>query len=825
MATPSSTSAKRILVAGSVVLALAIAGILTWRQLRSPVRTEDVAGFLNKAVGAGKVGFSDVRIGITRQGDSELQLTVTATARTLFPLYARVETADYLHATYNLDPDLTEAARRLISGNEPSHAPEYARLRPFPPDPFLAVVLRPTARAGASFSYQAVIAAQRRGDAWAFTLVSGAYEGASPAGEARSGFGDATFVAGDPGDDDRLRTLAAGLRDFAGRVDETRRNIESANALAVNVRRVAFLSRVAPGSIFRGLAMRAGEQQGTVLYLEITGNSLGGGVTALLRNAGGWHYARAFQGSWSADEEFEKPALNLSSPPDQAIRGAGPFLENAQTLAFSLGMDPRGVLSQADRSYQYRFEFVDSGQAPSLKAALGAEFARALSATAPGSLYRGTAVSKASGASEPILLRFTGRSDDGESLQAAVESTSRLWRRPLTGAIMGNSRRSDGEPVRLRASAKEAVEEAPAESVLGDPDDLELRLAVGDGSLAGEDERFTYRFATIGAGDRDSLDAARRARAERIGAVLRDGIAYDGTIRDDQGSVTDARLVIAHIDRKMRTVAASIHSLVQLGVYQDFTGTWNPSDASLTLDATGRGQFDSSDDLAVPFLVAPVAHTLELALVGNAITGAMKDDAHWKMEFPVGFFLSAQTEGAEADLPSAGASPFPSFPKTAGAYLLGAGSWKALPRNNGHVVVETAHAMSDEELTSGPLGLVSLGVRRLAQKGEKLTFLDFDGKETRPEAAGGSPVILLFVGPEPAGAPPLELASVGTMKDGRRRIQILGGSHGQVRFGEQRSAAYVRDAGPGAILLTTTAKLSPGPYVLYADVGYEFEAR
>lgn len=821
---PSTTPAKRTLVAGSVILALAAAGILAWWHFRAPVRAEEVAGFLNKAVGAGKVGFSDVRIGITRQGDSELQLTVAATARTLFPLYAKVETADYLHTTYSLDSDLTEEARLLISGNETSHAPEYARLRPFPPDPFRAVILRATAKAGASFSYQAVIAARRQGDAWGFTLVSGAYEGASPAGEARSGFGDSTFVAGDAGDDERLRELAAGLQAFAGRVDETRRNIELAHAVAVNVRRVAYLSHLAPGCIFRGVATRTGEQQGTALYLEITGNSPGGGVTALLRNAGGWHYARAFQGSWSADEEFQNPALSLSSTPDQAIRGAGPFLENAQTWTFSLHMDPRGTLSEADRSYQYRFEFVDSGQSPALKAGLDAEFARAQAATAPGSLYRGTAVSKATGASEQVLLRFNGRSEDGESLQAAIESTSRLWKRPLGGAVMGNSRRSGGVPVRLRTGAKDAVEEAQAESVLGDPDDLELRLAIEDGSLVGGDERFAYRFAPVGAGDLDSLDAARRARAERFGAILRDGIAYDGTIRDEQGSVTEARLEIAHIDRKRRTVAASIHSLVQLGVYQDFTGTWSPSDASLTLDATGRGEFDSSDDLAVPFLVAPVAHTLELALVGNAIAGAMRDDTHWTMEFPVGSFLLAQTEGAEPDSPGAGASVFPPFPTGAGAYLLAGGGWKRLPRDNGHVVVETVHPMTDEELTSGPLGLVSQGVRRLAQKGEKLTFLDFDGKDPRPES-GGASVVLLYVGPEPAGSPPVELASVVTMKDGRRRIQVLGGTHGAVRFGEQRSAAYVRKAGPGAILLTTTAKLAPGPYALYADAGYELEVR
>jgi hypothetical protein len=823
MPPPLSTNAKRALLAVALVLVLAVAGILGWRLWGSRIPTEDLAAFLNKKVGAGKLEFTDLRVGVTRLDESDLQLTVAATARTLLPLYSRVDSTDYLRGTLNLDPESTAEVRRMVADKDALHRPEFERLRPFPPDPYQAVILRLTAQAGVSFAYQAIVAAHREGDKWGFTLVSGAFGGGAPTGDARSSFGDFSFLAGDSRDDARLRVLGTDLQAFAERVGATQRKIEAAHAAAVAVRREALMARLAPGSGFRGVALRPGEQQGTALYLEITGLSEGNAVTALLRNAGGWHYARPFQGSWTADDEFESLTLNLSSPLDEAVRNAGPFLENTQAWTFQLRLDPRGDLSEANRNIQYRFQYLNAGQLPPLKAALGAEFERAMSATAPGALYHGTAVSKATGASETVLLRFAGRSEDGESLQGAIESTSRAWRRRIEGSVIGNSRRSDGAPVRLRSGPAEAVEGAPADSVLGDRDGLEIRLSAGARELAGEDERFTYRFSTVEAGDLARLDAARAAQVDRFGLALRDGIAFDGTIRDDQGSITRARLEIDRVDRKMGTISASIHSLVLLDVYQDFTGTLNPTDLSLTLATTGHGKFDSSDDLAVPFLVAPVARTLQLALVGNSITGAINGDTHWVMDFPVGQFLATKVEGADAGSPPANGSVFPAFPKTAGAYALSSGTWKPLPHNNGHVIVETTHEMNAEELAGGPLGLVSLGVRRLTEKGEKFTFLEFDGKDPRPELRD-SDVVILFVG-EPKGSPPVELAPLESVKDGKRRIEILGGASGPVRFGEQRVAAYVRQVGPDSVLLTTTAVLPAGPYAFNAEAGYELTIR
>ncbi len=602
-------------------------------------------------------------------------------------------------------------------------------------------------------------------------------------------------------------------------MSETRRLREQAHAAQVGARRAAFLARIAPRTVFKGTALRGRDPQATALYLEITAQTAEGGVAALLRNAGGWHDARLFQGSWTADAEFEAPVLNLSSPPDQAVRGGGPYLENTQAWSFALRMDRSGTLQETNRGYQYVFQPLNPEQAASARASLGAEFDAAAAASRPGALYRGTAVAREGGASEPLLLRFAGPPGDGGLVKGQLESTTRSWRRPFAGSILGNARRSEGEPLRLHSAAADAVEEAGADSALGNPADLDLRLGVENGALAGEDAQYTYRFSPEEAGDLDALNASRAALAARLRGAVREGIAFDGTARDDQGSNTPVRLEIGRVDRRKGTFAASIHSLAVANVYQAFAGAWDPTDPSLTLGGTGRGEFDTTDSVAVPFLVAPVAATLQLALSGGSITGGIRGNPHWVVDFPVAAFLSspagAAGPGAEQALPA--------LPAAAGAYLLDAGAWTPLPRNNGHVVVETNHAMNSEEQSLGVMGLVSSGVRRIANKGEKASYLEFDGKDPAPGAPGLG-LTLLVVGPAAPGAP-AEVAAVDRLKDGRRRIEVEGGAKAQVRFGEQRAAAYVRPVGTGAVLLTVTSPLPPGSYALNSDAGYEFSVK
>ena len=823
---PLPAPSKRTVLGGIAILALMLGGLFAWRHWRTPVSTAEVAAYLDRAVGGGRLRFSAVQIRILQRDEADLQMAVAAMARPLEPLYSKIDAADYLQRKFQLDPESNAEARRLLADQGLSQNPEFRGAGPFPPDPYRVTVLQLQCSGGARFDFHGVINAHRDGTGWVFALGAGGLEDGDPHGEPRSAFGDNSLVAGDATDDVRLRALATDLQAFAGRVAEARRKIESARATAIEGRRKAFLAQIAPGRVFRGLARKDGEQQGTPLYLQIAELSPGNEVTAFLRNEGSWHIARTFQGSWNADDEFEKPVLNLVSRPDQAVENAGPFLENTQTWSFALRLDPPGELSERNRHYQYQFQPLHPEQVPALKERLEAEFKGAMTATEPELLYHGTAFSKTNGNSEPILLRFTGRSEGGRSIEAVLESTTRSWKRSLHGTIFANSRRSGGEPVRLRTSANEAAEDAPPGSALGDRDDLELRLGIKEGWLVGEDGRFTYRLAVASEADLHQLEADRAERARRFKRVFRAGIAYDGILHEAQEFTTHVRLEIIRLDRPTGAIAARISSFGHLSVHRDFLGTGDPSGGSIVLGARSRGSPDATYSPNTPFFENPAARTLYLALTGDLITGRIRGDPHSLMEFSAGAFLSVPSEDSEPNSPPANGSVFPPFPKSGGAYLLNRGSWAALPKNGGHVVVETVHSASELRLPTNIIAVVEAGVNELAKKGgkgnveAKVPYLEFDGKDPRPKFNGPA-MVLLFIGPAPTGVPPVELAPAETLPDGRRRIEIMGDSPTKTRLGDQRLAGYVRPVAPDAILLTSTSGLAPGPYVFNADVGYE----
>jgi hypothetical protein len=822
MSTPPPAPSRRTVLGATAVLLLVLMGLLAWRYARTRIEPTEVAAYLEKAFGGGNVRFTDVRVETQGQEESGQRITVSAKGWTLRPLYTKIDAADYLARTFQLDPAATAEARRLLADRSADQNPEYAGAGPFPADPYRATILQLKASPDTPFNFKGVLDAHRDNGAWSFILVSGGFEGEGPKGAERPVFGESSFLAGDPGDDARLRTLAADLGAFAVRIAKSRQTFESAHAAAVDGRRRDFLAQIASGRVFRGQAVEAGEQQGKPLYLEITGLGPGNEVTALLRNDGGWHYARPFQGTWSADQEFEGVTLNLTSLPNQAIRAAGPFLENAQTWRFALSVDRQGGLSERNPFFQYEFQALDPEQVLPLQARLGEEFDGAMAAAKPDLLYHGTATSVSSGASEPILLRFTGRSEAGESLEARIESTTRPWKRALHGSIIANARRSGGEPIRLRTASGDAVEDAPPESIFGATDDLSLSFSTQDGSLVGNDGRFTYRLSIAEAADLHQLEADRVERAARFKEVFREGIVYDGIAREDQGFVTHARIEIARVDWQTGSIAASVHSLSQLGIYRDFIGTCDPSGSSVALGALSRGSLDTSGDFGIPFLIAPAEITFNLALTGDSVTGKIEGNPHWTFNFPVGAFLAAPMEGSELQPPVAGRPALPALPSAAGVYLLSRGAWLALPRNNGHVVVETIRQKSDEELPTNIVAMVAAGMDQLAKESnkKKVSYLEFDGKDPRPESNG--PALVLLVGPDPKGRPLLELAATETVKDGIRRVEVGGGSTTKIHFGDQRVAAYVRRIGPGVVLLTTTSAPSPGAYAVNADGGYEF---
>jgi hypothetical protein len=750
-------------------------------------------------------------------------LAVAATSTSLGPLYSKVDADEYLRRTLKLSPEDTANARRQIDVAQAAGDLGVAKAGPIPTDPSQSTIIQQTSPGGAEFKFQGVIGAHREAGKWGFSLESGGFDGGGPQGSARSAFPESAFLAGDLNDDARLRGLAVDFQAYAEKVAARYQSkLAQAGGTASGGDRDAFLAAIAPGRVFRGVAFEAGEQHGTVLFLEVTALSQGNEVSARLRNEGSWHVSRAFQGTFDADGTSGIPTLNLSSLPELAVRNAGPYLENAQSWTFALQMDRQGSLSGEDGFFKYQFHPMSPDQASALKLRLDAEFEQSLAATETGLLYIGTARSQDSGTSEPILLRFAGNSGNGGVLNARIESTSHSWMRPLRGTIVSNSRRSGGEPIRLRTGASDAVADAPPESVLGVRDDMDIHLGAENGSLVGEDGRFAYRFELANKTDLSRLDAEGVERAHRFLGIVRNGINFDGTLREEQGYIGHARLEILSIDQRTGAISVRLHSLTQWGVHRDFAGTCDPAGDSITLVATSRGVFNTNDGFDIPLFKGPKAATLRLELTASSIEGGVEGDSAWVLDFPTAVFLSAHVEGLGADSPPADGSVYPPFPKATGAYVLSGGSWLALPSNQGHVVSESVGPKSELQLPTNIADALQMGVDHLvkAKEAKKVPFLEFTGKDPRPESSAQATTIL-FVGPELTGSPPVELASEETKKDGTRSVEITENDPEKIRFAALRAPAFVRQVSPGIVLLTTTSTLAPGPYAFNADHGYE----
>ena len=813
---------KRWIVASVAALVVALGAVLFWLHARSSIPADEVAAFLDATVGAGRVRFTVTAMEPVRQDGAGRQVAVTAKAWLVQPLYRKVDTSDYLQREFQVEPESAAEARALLLDKATARNTVLTGGRPLPADPFLVVVLEPTSPTDVSFDFQGILDAHRAGSAWGFSLASGGIRGGGPQGEPRSAFERPSYVAGDAGDAATVRSLVSDFRAFAARAAKVRHAAEIARTAAHDARRASFLARIAPGRVFSGRASEAGEQNGTPLYLEITGLTPDNRMTAVLRNEGGWHNARAFQGSWSSDEDFLSPALTLTSPAALAVRNAGPVLENTQNWTLELKMDPSGELTGQTRYFQYRFQPLLPIQVTELKARLEAEFERALAATQAGTVYQGSVSPGALAASEPVVLQVTGRLADGRSFEASLESTAHPWSRPLHGTIIDNARRSGGEPLRLRTSAREAVEDAPPASMLGDPEDLELSLGLSGGSLAGGDGRYTYQLAPAGNADLGRLEAARADRARLIREIVRPGMALDGTLREDQGFITHARLEVVGLDRASGAVTVTVRSLARPGVFRDFAGTCDPPSGLMALSAAARGRYGDDGSFDIPFLTSPAASSLHLELAGKSLAGRIEGDPHWALEFPAAAFLSAPTELDEPGSPPADGSVFPAFPKAAGAYLLGKAGWLPMPRNQGHVVAETITLKTEKKAPPTLLGAVNAGLDEALKSKDKakVTYLEFDGKDVPPVSSGQS-VVVLYVGPEPSGEPAVELAPTEVQSDGQRWLEITERQDKGIRFGERRMAAFVRRPAPGYILLTTTGTLAPGSYAFRADQGYE----
>ncbi len=804
----------RTLIVSLVFVALICAGLFVWwRQSRAP-GTEGVTAFLNQTVGGDRILFSIEKLEPLAHSDADWKMIVAAKARTIEPLYSQIDAASYMTKTLRLDPATLSEARRLLAKPDASIQPDFSGAAPFPADPYQAVLLQVTSPAGTALIFNGVLDAHRESGAWKFALVSSGFEGGGAQGAARFSFGKTSYAIGDGSDEPRLHALIADFEAFGGRVADLSRNLASAR---VAERRKAFLAQIPAGRVFGGTAVAAGTLRETPLYLEITGRPSDNEVQAVLRNDNSWHIVRVFQGTWSANDKFDDPVLNLTSLASEAIRNAGPLLEAAQVWRFALHVNARGELTEQNRFFKYQLQPLTPEQVATVQARVEADYERAVAATEPGVLYLGTATSRTSGAAETIFLRYGQRPAGNESIAATLESTTRGWKRPLRGAIMTNGRRADGAPIRLQANPKEAIGEAPTGSVLRDPGELNLRLALEQGSLVGGDERFTYRLALATAADLQRLEASRLERGHQLDGALKTGIVYNGALRDDRRYVLPARLELTRVDRAAGVITARIRPSNQSSVAREFVGAWDVLGDSIVLNLTDVGGQEKDSGSNRPAAATRENVTLRLARTGNSLTGTISGDPRWTVDFPVAILLSAPTE----------TSGLPALPKNDGAYLLSNDSWEMLPANNGHVVTEPVPDATEDEMAAltlqalrEPGGGTDPVLNSKRKIKDMVSYFEFDGKNPAPVAQKPA-VVLLFVGPESTNEPAIELAPAKTLENGKRRIKLPEIAPKTVRLGDQRVAAYVRPITPNAVLLTTTSDIPPGTYIVNAGAGFE----
>src|SRR4051812_43317180 len=114
----------RTLIVSLVVLALVGAGVFFWwRQTRAP-GADGVTAFLNQAVGGDRVLFSVEKLEALARGEAGWKMLVAAKARTIEPLYSKIDSSEYLAKNIRLDPATLSEARRLLAKPDAAAQPD-----------------------------------------------------------------------------------------------------------------------------------------------------------------------------------------------------------------------------------------------------------------------------------------------------------------------------------------------------------------------------------------------------------------------------------------------------------------------------------------------------------------------------------------------------------------------------------------------------------------------------------------------------------------------------------------------------------------------------
>lgn len=812
---PMSKGAKIGLFVAGCVLVTGIAVLAVLRQRAASPSDALVRGFLGREVADGRLAFAGVERAEQPLGADALRIDFTARGEATEALYCAVDTAQFLGEALGVDIGSVLEAKTLVGGKNAARLRELAKLDAVPPDPLAIPVVRESAARGASAVYRGRLVARKAAGQWSFILQEGDWVAEVPAGAPRANFPSSVVVAGERDGEQRLRDAVTAYLGIADKLKEARKQFEAELAAERQKRIDGFVGRLTAGALFRGSARDISDQRTTPLVLEIVSTARDTRrVETRLRNDGGWADARRFRGEWSCDADAEAFKLTLSTERRDAIRDAGPFVSNNDEWAIEFTESDNGELVAQNRRYEYRFSPLSAEDALALRKDLEGEFAVLREATAAGRAFIGAAISKRRNAAEQVVLVFQKQENDGALLQGVLQSPERTaWRREFSGTLIGNRYRSEGVPLRLGMANDTAVKSARDDSVFKESawNGLQLKLALEEGVLVGEDDSFRYRLSPATEAQLASIEQARAERQRRFAQVVRNGAAFNGVARDKQGFSSRVRLRVRRVEPESRTLQVVIESLQQGGIYHAMSGSYDVDAGLIGLGSSGEGKFNPSGHLKVPCFSEDRAFKLALELDERGLCGPLSanwGETGWTLEFPLA--LRAAPADAEAAISE--------FPSEAGAYALIGGRWLPLPRNNGKLVQSTGTivggllgALADPKQQNGP---------------QKLAEFVFDGDQALP-VVDGENLTIAFVGPlmEPDpnliakypqlnGYPDVEVAPTRKGVDSKRRLDLVRIAPGLAGVGEARLAATVETPEEGVMVLTSTGPVAPGDYAV-----------
>lgn len=819
------------IIGSAAALAIAVAGVLVWQRISNRPSAADLHAYLAAQVSSAglAIGTLDTSYQPAINGSVPIAFTVRSTTKeSLYTIHR-----DQQQTLRQLSGDLTlyNQARSLLGSRNGSRLTELAGGSLAIGDLQKVLLLEKATAVGTPITYAGTAVARKQGTLWVFSVSDAAFLPQKPEGKPRAEFAAPNFVVGDPPEEMKFKSFLAQTNADAARVVDAAKKYAIEFEKLKTERQASFLATIAPGTLFTGTATRKYDVRSFPISLEITDVAARTHkLTALLRNDGGWADARTFQGEWSTDAEAETFRVTVTSQQNQAIREAGPILQETHEFTLALVLDEHGGASGDNDNWAYRLTRVPPDQLQATKLELGRSLREALDATKVDRFYRGTVISNSTHLAEAVLLHFVKQQNEGAQLAAKVESTERPWSRTLNGTLIGNRNRGGDTPVRLRMAGADRVAAADSQSFFGAPYDRDLAFRIEGDQLSADNGQFTFKLERASDEFVAELLKTRQLQAEHVASTLRAGAVYDGVLRNGEGYAHRVRMRIVSANGADATVKLALDSREQAGISHEFSGVIERVTGAVLLHSTGKGRFNPSGVLKVPFFSREAEFGLTLAVLDEQIALSLNNHP-WTGEFTI---RASSADAGNARSASAGGS---SYPTEHGAYVWQDGAWKKLPANNCKPSVGALGQVTN--VLSGLNGVLgAFSGKKVSddelRKPDKLADLEFSGLDEVP-VVDGSNVTIIFVGNIPAlpanlvtqypdlrKYPKVEMAPTRVGQDGKRRADLIRIVPGVAGFRDTRVAAIVEEVAPQVTELRCTAAITPGAYAVTAGAeGFE----